>query len=82
MHVKNTKTIIDSTGHEWSTGRDVCFTLLRDGRRSTCFGVITEINDEDFTITDIELNKVRIKGTLTIKYKEVAGGNFNPVFYD
>lgn len=76
MEVKITKTII-SGEKEFKIGNDIHFYLNRNDKTYDCFGVITDIKEGVFQINNVQLDKMNVSDTLTIKYDEVKDGVFH-----
>lgn len=76
MEVKITKKII-SNDKEFKIGNDVCFDLLRNNKTYEVFGIITEIEEDKFRITQVQLDKMNLYDDLVIKYTEVKDGELH-----
>ena len=81
MEAKITRTIIANDGNEFKIGNDVGFELLRNGKCYECVGVITDITEKSFTITNVLIDKMPLAQKLTIKYEEVEDGILQRVSY-
>lgn len=73
MEVKITKTII-SDGKEFKIKDDVHFTLLRNNKEYSCFGIIEDIAEDTFKIYNVVIDKWDIYDKLNVKYTEVKDG--------
>lgn len=74
MEAKITKTIVTNEGEEFGLKSDVHFNLCRNDKTYDCFGVITDIGEQDFKITKVQLDKMNLSDDLTVKYSEVKDG--------
>lgn len=81
MEAKITRTIIDNNENERKIGNDVGFGLLRNDKCYTCVGVITDITERSFTITNVLIDKMPLSEKLIIKYEEVEDGILESVSY-
>lgn len=77
MHVNIIKTIIDDNGSNFKIGDDVCFILNRNNKAYNCFGVIKDINETEFCIKNVQIDKMNVLDMLKIKYSEVEKGIFH-----
>ena len=77
MEVKITKTIISDENKKFKIGDDIHFYLNRNNKTYDCFGIITEIKEDSFEINNVQLDKMNVSDTLTIKYDEVKDGVFH-----
>ena len=74
MEAKITRTVVDNNGSEYKIGNDVGFGLLRNDKCYLCVGVITDITEKSFTITNVLIDRMSLCENLTIKYEEVEDG--------
>ena len=76
MEIKTviTKKLVSSEGKDFKIGNDIHFFLLRNEKRYDCFGVIKDIGENSFTITDVQIDKMNVSDTLDIKCEEVENG--------
>ena len=76
MEIKTviTKKLVSSEGKDFKIGNDIHFFLLRNEKRYDCFGIIKDIEEDSFTITNVQIDKMNVSDTLIIKYEEVENG--------
>lgn len=76
MEIKTviTKKLVSSEGKDFKIGNDIHFFLLRNEKKYDCFGVIKDIGENSFTITDVQIDKMNVSDTLDIKCEEVENG--------
>ena len=76
MEIKTviTKKLVSSEGKDFKIGNDIHFFLLRNEKKYDCFGVIKDIGENSFTITDVQIDKMNVSDTLIIKCEEVENG--------
>ena len=76
MEIKTviTKKLVSSEGKDFKIGNDIHFFLLRNEKRYDCFGVIKDIGENSFTITDVQIDKMNVSDALDIKFEEVENG--------
>lgn len=77
MRSKITRTIISDEDKEFKIGDDVHFWLNRNNKTYECFGVITRIDEEEFEVGNVQLDKMSLSDVLVINYAEVHNGIFN-----
>ena len=76
MKAKITKTLISDEDREFKIGDDIYFEYCKNGIKTyDCFGVITDIKEETFKINNVQIDKMNVSDSLTIKYSEVANGS-------
>lgn len=68
------KRILSYDGKEFKIGSDIHFTLCRNGKEYSCFGVIEDITDESFRIGKVVIDKMRLYDELDIAFDEVEYG--------
>ena len=73
--VETKKIIHSSNGRKYEVGWAVGFTLCRNAKRYNCFGIITNISDDGFTIKDVYIDQMKLDGELDIFYGEVKDGD-------
>lgn len=73
MEIKITKTII-SDNKEFKIRNDIHFHLLRNNKDYDCFGIITDIKENEFKICNVQIDGMNLIDELTIKYTEVKDG--------
>lgn len=71
---QNNKKIVDSNEREFKISDDIFFKLMRNDKVYDCFGIITDINEEEFSINNVMIDKMNVLDKLTIKYAEVKEG--------
>lgn len=74
MKINITKVISDNNERKFKISDDIYFKLLRNDKIYDCFGVITDINEEEFSINNVMIDKMNVSDKLTIKYDEVKEG--------
>lgn len=74
MEVKIIKRIISNDGKEFKINDDIHFYLNRNDKTYDCFGVITDIDNDDFEINEVQVDKMNVSDLLTIRYSEVKDG--------
>lgn len=73
MEVKITKTII-SNSREFKIGYDINFTYLKNNKEYLCFGIIEDIAEDTFKISNVMIDQWNVSDILNIKYTEVKDG--------
>ena len=78
MEIKTviTKKLVSSEGKDFKIGNDIHFFLLRNEKRYDCFGVIKDIGENSFTITDVQIDKMNVSDALDIKFEEVENHTY------
>lgn len=75
MKAKITKTLISDENKEFKIGNDIHFYYCKNNSKTyDCFGIITDIEEESFKINNVQIDKMNVSDTLTIKYSEVKDG--------
>ena len=74
-----TKKIIDSEDHEFRTGEDIGFKLNRHNKQYNCNGIIKDITEDGFKITNVVIDSMHVSDELTIDFNEVENGVLNLV---
>lgn len=74
MEVKITKILLSNEGNEFKVNNDICFKLLRNEKEYECFGIIHDIQNDMFLIRNVQIDKMNISDTLSIKFEEVKDG--------
>lgn len=77
MKVVITKKFKSANGIEFRVGSDVFFTLRRNGKWYKCIGEITDIEYDFFIIKNVEIDQMRLRDELKIKYLEVENGEID-----
>lgn len=68
------KKLLSSEGKEFKIGDDIHFTLCRNGKEYSCFGIIEDITDESFKIRKVEIDAMHLADKLHVEFKEVKDG--------
>lgn len=68
------KKLLSSENKEFKIGSDIHFTLCRNAKEYSCFGVIKEIEDRWLEITKVEIDKMRLRDELNVGFDEVKDG--------
>ena len=76
MQTRIIKTII-SNGREFEIGHDITFLLRQKNTAKRCSGIINEIHENGFEITNAKVNEVNIPLDLFIRYSDVVDGELN-----
>lgn len=66
--------LVSGEGKEFKIGDDIHFTLCRNEKEYSCFGIIEDISEDEFDICKVEIDKMRLADSLNIKFKEVRDG--------
>ena len=75
MKAKITKTLISDENKEFKIGNDIHFYYCKNNSKTyDFFGIITEIEKESFKINNVQIDKMNVSDTLTIKFSEVKDG--------
>lgn len=74
MRTKIIKIIISDEGKEFKINDDIHFYLNRENKIYDCFGVVIDINENDFIINKVQIDKMNVSDLLTIRYSEVKDG--------
>lgn len=74
MKINIIKQIADNSNKTFKVGDDIHFTLIRNNKFYSCFGIIKDIKEEGFVIENVEVDKMRVSDSLYIKYSEVKDG--------
>ena len=75
MEAKITKTLISDDGKEFKIGDDIHFNYCKNNTKTyDCFGVIADIDEEEFIINNVQIDKMNVSDELTIKFSEVKNG--------
>ena len=68
------KKLLSSEGKKFKIGDDIHFTLCRNSKEYSCFGIIEDITDEAFEIRKVEIDAMHLADELHVKFKEVKDG--------
>lgn len=69
------KTLKSNEGEEFKISDDIHFIYHKNNKKTySCFGVIADIGDTEFTIRNVQIDKFNVSDVLTIKFSEVFGG--------
>ena len=75
MKSKITKTLISDENKEFKVGDDIHFYYCKNNTKTyDCFGIITDIMEDKFTINHVEIDKMCVSDELTINFSEVKNG--------
>ena len=77
MKTKIIREIIDNNNKTFKIGDDVHFTLNRNSKSYSCFGIINDIKEDGFGIENVEVDKMRVSDSLYVKYSEVKDGTLS-----
>lgn len=72
--VETKKIVHSSNKRMYTVGDDVDFILCRNSKRYNCFGIITDICDEAFTIKSVYIDQMKLEGELDVFYEEIKDG--------
>ena len=68
------KRLLSSDGKEFKIGSDIHFTLCRNGKEYSCFGIIEDITDESFDISRVDIDNMSLSDCLRVEFEEVKDG--------
>lgn len=68
------KRLLSGEGKEFKIGNDIHFTLCRNGKEYSCFGIIQDITDESFDISRVNIDNMVLSDGLRVEFKEVKDG--------
>ena len=68
------KRLLSSDGKEFKIGSDIHFTLCRNGKEYSCFGIIENITDESFDISRVDIDNMSLSDCLRVEFEEVKDG--------
>lgn len=74
IHCIITKKLLSSEGKEFRIGNDISFTLCKNGKEYSCFGIIEDITDKSFRIGKVEVDGMRLLDEIDIDFGEVKDG--------
>ena len=66
--------LISGEGKEFKIGDDIHFTLSRNEKEYSCFGIIEDISEGEFDICKVEIDKMLLSDNINIKFNEVKDG--------
>ena len=64
MKINIIKQIADNNNKTFKVGDDIHFTLIRNDKFYSCFGIIKDIKEEGFVIENVEVDKMRVSDSL------------------
>lgn len=68
------KKLLSGEGKEFKINDDIHFTLCRNNKEYSCFGIIEDITDEAFKIRKVEIDAMHLADKLNVKFNEVKDG--------
>ena len=68
------KKLLSGEGKDFKIDDDIYFTLCRNNKEYSCFGIIEDITDESFKIRKVGIDAMHLADKLHIKFKEVKDG--------
>ena len=68
------KRLLGRDGKEFKISNDIHFTLCRNGKEYSCFGIIEDITGESFKISKVVIDKMRLIDELDVDFDEVKDG--------
>ena len=68
------KRLLGRDGKEFKISSDIHFTLCRNGKEYSCFGIIEDITGESFKISKVVIDKMRLIDELNVDFDEVKDG--------
>lgn len=68
------KRLLGRDGKEFKIGSDIHFTLCRNGKEYSCFGIIEDITDESFDISRVDIDNMSLSDCLRVEFEEVKDG--------
>ena len=68
------KKLLSGEGKEFKINDDIHFTLCRNDKEYSCFGIIEDIADYYFRIGKVEIDEMRLIDKLNIDFKEIKNG--------
>lgn len=68
------KKLLSGEGKEFKIDDDIHFTLCRNGKEYSCFGIIEDITDESFDISRVDIDNMSLSDCLRVEFEEVKDG--------
>lgn len=68
------KKLLSGEGKEFKIDDDIHFTLCRNNKEYSCFGIIEDITDESFKIRKVDIDGMHLSDKLHVKFDEVKDG--------
>ena len=69
-----TKSIIGDNNNEFKINDDINFILCRNNKEYKCFGIIVDIYEKAFKISDVVIDGMNLSKYLTVEFDEVKDG--------
>ena len=68
------KKLLSGEGKEFKINDDIHFTLCRNDKEYSCFGIIEDITDEAFEISRVDIDNMSLSDCLRVEFEEVKDG--------
>ena len=69
-----TKSIVSDDNKEFKINDDINFILCRNNKGYKCFGIIIDIYEKAFKISDVVIDGMNLSNYLTVEFDEVKDG--------